>query len=314
MTIRRLLRARPGAPIWVAARKCRVAAVSLAAAAIVALSATGSAAGPASFPLHEGYFFTQTGDGEGLGYAIRDETGAGLWTAFQDLGGHEVLGYPVSQPWREGPFAFQAFQRALLQAAPDGQVRPANIYDLLSAAGHDAWLETVKGVPPASFLPPDAGPLARMEALAVAPEIQGFWRDAPNALSRFGLPLGYASSAEGGVLRAQRAVLRLHEGVVRLAPAGDHFKQAGMIPSALTTPVAPPRIPRPLVDAHSLLVTSVAFDPSGVAVRYRWIRPESCHLGPGDLDARLRTGRPLRRYLRSRLLARRFRACQCFRG
>ena len=263
MTIRRLLKARPGAPIWVAARKCRVAAVSLAAAAIVALSATGSATGPASFPLHEGYFFTQTGGGEGLGYAIRDEKGAGLWTAFQDLGGHEVLGYPVSQPWREGPFTFQAFQRALLQAAPDGQVRPANIYDLLSAAGHDAWLDTVKGVPPASFLPPDAGPLARLEALAVAPEIQRFWRDAPNALSRFGLPLGYASSAEGGVLRAQRAVLRLHEGVVRLAPAGDHFKQAGMIPSALTMPVAPPRIPRPLVDAHSLLVTSVAFDPSG---------------------------------------------------
>ena len=36
-----------------------------------------------------------------------------------------------------------------------------------------------------------------------------------------------------------------------------------MIPSALTTPVAPPRIPRPSVEAHNLLVTSVAFDPSG---------------------------------------------------
>lgn len=251
------------ARISVAVRKCRVAAVSLAAFALVALSATGSAAGPASFPLHEGFFFMPTGGGGGLGYAVRDEPGAGFWTAFQDLGGHEVLGYPVSQAWREGPFAFQAFQRALLQAAPDGQVRPANIYDLLSAAGHDDWLRTVKGVPPVALLPPEAGPLARLETMTVAAEIQRYWRDAPNALSRFGLPLGYASGAGGGVLRAQRAVLRLHDGVVRLAPAGDHFKQAGMIPALPATPVAPPRIPRPLVDAHDLLVTSVAFDPSG---------------------------------------------------
>ena len=219
--------------------------------------------GPPSFPLHQGYFFTQTGGGERLGFAVRDEPGAEFWTSFQDLGGHEVLGYPVSQPWRDGAFAFQAFQRALLQAAPDGQVRPANTYDLLSAAGHDAWLQSEKGVPPATPLSSDAGPLARLEALAVSPEIHEFWRDASNALSRFGLPLGYESGGDGGVLRAQRAVLRLRDGVVRLAPAGDHFKQAGMIPAANTAPVAPPRIPRPVFDAHRLLVTSVAFDPSG---------------------------------------------------
>lgn len=251
------------AQVLVAVRKCRVVAVILGAVALVALSATDTAAGPSSFPLHQGYFFTQTGGGERLGFSVRDQPGAEFWTAFQDLGGHEVLGYPVSQPWRDGPFTLQAFQRALLQAASDGQVRPANIYDLLSVAGHDAWLQTAKGVPPAGFLPPDVGPLARLEALAVDPEIQEFWRDAPNALSRFGLPLGYAAGADGGVLRAQRAVLRLHDGVVRLAPAGDHFKQAGMIPAGRTTPVAPPRIPRPLIEAHSPLVTSVAFDPSG---------------------------------------------------
>ncbi len=263
MIVRRFPGVRPVARVLIAVRKCQIAAVGLGVVALVALSGTGSAAGPASFPLHQGFFYTQTGGDGGLGYAVRDEPGAGFWTAFQDLGGHEVLGYPVSQPWRDGPFTFQAFQRALLQAAPDGQVRPANIYDLLSAAGHDPWLQTVKGVPPATHLPLDAGPLTRLDALTVAPEIEEFWSQAPNALSRFGLPLGYASGADGGVLRAQRAVLRLRNGQVRLAPAGDHFKQAGMIPAANTVPVAPPRIPRPVFDAHRLLVTSVAFDPSG---------------------------------------------------
>ena len=247
----------------VAGSRRRIVAASFGVAALVAISATGAAASPASFPLQQGYFFTQTGGGAGLGYAVRDEPGVAFWTAYQDHGGHEVLGYPVSQSWRDGPFTFQAFQRALLQAAPDGHVRPANIYDVLSAAGHDLWLQTVKGVPLATLLPPDSGPLARLDALAVAPEIREFWRQAPNALRRFGLPLGYASGADGGVLRTQRAVLRLIDGQVRLAPAGDHFKQSGMIPAPHTVPVAPPRIPRRLVEAHSPLVTSVAFHPSG---------------------------------------------------
>ncbi|MCY3749695.1 MAG: WD40 repeat domain-containing protein [Chloroflexi bacterium] len=258
MTVRLVAR------VLVTVRKCRVAAASFVVAALVTLSATGAAAGPADFPLHQGFFYMQTG-GEGLGYAVRDEPGAAIWTAYQDLGGYEVLGYPVSQSWRDGPFTFQAFQRALLQAAPDGNVRPANIYDVLSAAGHDPWLQTAKGVPAAALLPPESGPLARLDALMVAPEIEDFWRQAPDALDRFGLPLGYASAADGGVLRAQRAVLRLSGGKVRLAPAGDHFKQAGMIPAPNMLPMAPPRIPRALVEAHSPLVTSVAFDPSGTA-------------------------------------------------
>ena len=261
----RHLQQQPAVQTGLTVRQSRVAVVGLAAAVIFVLSATTVVASPASFPLHHGFFYTQTGGGGGLGFAVRDEPGAEFWTAFQNLGGHEVLGFPVSQPWRERSFSFQAFQRGLLQAAPDGKVRPANIYDMLSAAGHDVWLQSVKGVPPAVLPPSDAGPLARLEALTVASEIRDFWRDAPNALSRFGLPLGYASTPSGGILRSQRAVLRLHDGVVRLAPAGDHFKQAGMIPGAYTAPVAPPRIPRRLVEAHSPLVTSVAFDPSGAA-------------------------------------------------
>ncbi len=261
--VRRFLSARRVAQVSVAVRQCRVAAISLGVAALVALSARGAAASPAGFPLHQGYFYTQTGGGGGLGYSVVDAPGARLWSAFQDLGGPELLGYPISQPWRQAPFVYQAFQGAVLQAGPDGEVRPTNIYDALSAAGHDSWLRDFKGVPPGALLPPDTGPLARLEALAAASEIADFWRSAPNALTRFGLPLGYASAPDGGVLRAQRAVLRLSDGQVRLAPAGDHFKQAGMIPAPSMVPVAPPRIPRPLVEAHSPLVTSVAFDPSG---------------------------------------------------
>ena len=172
----------------------------------------------------------------------------------------------------------------------------------------------MKGVPQAETLSPDAGPLARLGILGVAPEISDFWQIAADALARFGQPLGYEPGPHGGTLRAQRAVLRLHDGVVRLAPAGDHFKQARMIPAAYAAPVAPPRIPRPSVEAHNLLVTSVAFDPSGTQFATGGFDRKVVIWDRGDLDARLRAGRPLRRHLRSRLLARRFGACQCFRG
>ena len=246
-----------------AVRRFRVGVATIAVIALLAIPSTATASAPASFPLQQGFFYTQTGGGGGLGYAVVDDRDAQLWTAYEDLGGHETLGFPISQPWREAPFVYQAFQRAVLQAGPDGEVRPTNIYDVLSAEGHDSWLLDFKGVPPGTSMPPDAGPLARLETLTAASEITDFWRAAQDALSRFGLPLGYASTPDGGVLRAQRAVLRLNNGQVRLAPAGDHFKQAGMIPLAATMPVAPPRIPRRLVEAHSPLVTSVAFDPSG---------------------------------------------------
>ncbi len=241
----------------------RVALAALIGLALLALPATGAAAGPASFPLHQGFFYTQTGGGGGLGFPVVDAPGAQFWTAYEQLGGHELLGYPISQPWHEAPFIYQAFQRAILQAGPDGEVRPANIYDLLSTAGHDRWLLDFKGVPPGTDLPGESGPLARLAALTAAAEITDFWRAAPAALARFGLPLGYLSAPNGGVLRTQRAVLRLRDGQVQLAPAGDHFKQAGMIPAPNTVPLAPPRIPRPLFDAHSPLVTTVAFDPLG---------------------------------------------------
>ncbi|MDE2902204.1 MAG: WD40 repeat domain-containing protein [Chloroflexota bacterium] len=263
MIVRRFLSVRPAARVSVAVRKWRVAVASFGVAVLVALSATGAAASPASFPLQHGFFYTQTGGGGGLGYSVVDAPGAPIWTSFQGLGGHELLGYPISQPWHAAPFVYQAFQRAVLQVGPDGEVRPANIYDVLSSAGHDPWLLDFKGIPPSTLLPADTGPLARLEVLSAASEVTDFWRASPNALTRFGLPLGYASAPDGGVLRAQRAVLRLSDGQVRLAPAGDHFKQAGMIPAPSTVPLAPPRIPRPLVEAHSPLVTSVAFDPSG---------------------------------------------------
>jgi WD40 repeat protein len=259
--IRRLARraVRPAKPI----RGICVGIAALAVLVPLVLPATATAANPPSFPLQQGIFFSQTGGGGGLGYAVVDDRNARFWTSYEELGGHETLGFPISQTWHEAPFVYQAFQRAVLQADADGGIRPANIYDEMSAAGHDRWLLDFKGVPPGTQLPTDAGPLARLEALAAASKFTDFWRSAPDALSRFGLPLGYMPTSDGGVLRAQRAVLRLHNGQVQLAPAGDHFKQAGMIPLAATIPVAPPRIPRRLLEAHSPLVTSVAFHPSG---------------------------------------------------
>ncbi len=244
----------------------RAGAVLLAVAVLAAAKSPDASAAPAEFPLQDGYFYTQTGGRAGLGFAVRDVRGVDVWSAYQDLGGPQALGYPVSRRWREGPFVYQAFQRAVLQGATGGRVDPVNIYDRLSAAGRDPWLRDAKGVPAAESLPSASGPLARLQTLAAHPRLVEFWRDAPNALTRFGLPLAYQPAPTGGVLRAQRAVLRLDDGVVRLAPSGDHYKQAGLIPRAMTMPEAPPAIPRRQIDdAHQPLVTSVAFHPAGAS-------------------------------------------------
>ena len=76
------------------ARQLRVGIAVLLALALLALPTVGAASAPAGFPLQRGFFYTQTGGGGGLGYAVVDDRDAQFWTAYEELGGHETLGFP----------------------------------------------------------------------------------------------------------------------------------------------------------------------------------------------------------------------------
>ena len=103
-----------------------------------AFSLTSYAVGPA-FGFRE-RFFTETGDGNGLGFSLSDYMdGPQFLTAFERLGAEQVLGYPVSRPFvEEDGLVYQLAQRALLQWFPDESlVRLANLYQILEEAGLD---------------------------------------------------------------------------------------------------------------------------------------------------------------------------------
>ena len=129
--------------------------VLLLAAAPVAAQSAGD-----DFPLADGHFYTQTrGDHPaGFGFAIRDTTDCPCFSRFVALGGVAALGYPASQPYRDGPFTYQVTQRALLQwNSATGTMHFANVFDLLHAAGQDEWLETFKQIPPSFDWSSDQG-------------------------------------------------------------------------------------------------------------------------------------------------------------
>src|SRR5205823_5325541 len=113
--------------------------------------------GPASaqqatdYDIASGHFFSQTGGGTGKGYAVTDADGIGFWSAFQQLGGVDVVGYPVSQRFMHGGFVTQAMQKAVFQWRPESKsVAFVNVFDDLGAAGKDDFLLNARQTPKAT--------------------------------------------------------------------------------------------------------------------------------------------------------------------
>ncbi len=145
-----------------------------------------------------------------------------------------------------------------------------NIYDRLNAAGQDAWLDAAKNVPRHRTLAEDACQpfdVVRANHLALLdanPAIKARWFENSNWLNAYGLPLAYEAREGLRVLRAQRAVFQqwliptsfTDIGGVVIANGGDHYKQAGLIPAAATTPQ-----PAPITE--SLVPTGPAVLASG---------------------------------------------------
>jgi hypothetical protein len=192
------------------------------------------------------------------GFSVTNADGIPFWDAFQELGGVEVLGYPVSRRFEHDGLTVQAFQKAVLQWRPDqgGQVWFLNTFDVLHDQGKDDWLEVYRQTPRPADTAPDTGlpwekvverHLAFLDHVP-APLRERFLED-PRWLEHHGLPVATAEYPHSVVVRAQRATFQYwketmpwaRQGEVTVANAGDLAKEAGVWPWLAVTPENAPR-------------------------------------------------------------------------
>ena len=240
----------------------------------------------ADFAIPEGWFYTQTG-GEGVGFAVWDDADARFWTAFQELGGIPVVGYPISQRFEQHGFTVQAFQKMVLQWDPGAdRANAANTLDNLHQAGFDQWLESFRQVPRHQSLPEDAGQpfhvitANHLALLDANPDIRAEFLAAPNWLTRFGLPIAFQDFGAVRVVRAQRVVLQqwttdtpwARAGEVIFANSGDIAREAGLFPAWAVTPGSPPNALE--TDLELTLDPSPSAQGSTVVIRLSSGRPD----------------------------------------
>jgi hypothetical protein len=208
----------------------------------------------ADYDIANGHFFSQTnGRKESLsGFSVTDADGVPFWSAFQSLGGVDVLGYPVTRRFTLDGFTVQAFQKAVLQWRPERQMFDfLNTFDVLHDRGLDGWLETARQTPPPQDTAPDAGlswdqVVARHLALLdkAPPALKDRFLTDERWLDHYGLPVAIQEFPNSIVVRAQRATLQYWKeavpwaakGSVSVANGGDLAKEAGLFPWLSVTP------------------------------------------------------------------------------
>ena len=239
-----------------------------------------------------GWFFSQTGGDSGNGYAVTNDGDIPYWTFFQEAGGVQALGYPISQRWTDGPFTYQAFQKSILQWQPGQGMFYANTYDQLSAEAKDPWLDAFKLTPRPRTFPENAGQpfeVAKQNHLRLLDEnsaIKTKWYANANWLNAYGLPVAYEDRGDVRVLRTQRATFQqwmtatawAAAGEVVVSNGGDVYKEAGLIPAAATvlsprpssTPptwtTAPPTTPSPSPTPTAVAIPVTTAGPSPTSV------------------------------------------------
>ncbi|MGH2458850.1 MAG: hypothetical protein ACRDIY_08280 [Chloroflexota bacterium] len=250
----------------------RMLGVGLAILLLAASAGSVFAANGPDYSIPGGWFFSQTGGGQGHGYAVRDSgTDANghtikFWSEFQRLGSVATLGYPVGEPYvGSDGFNYQPFQRGVLQWRPElDQAVLSNTFEILQAANQDDWLFNVKGVPRPISNDGSNGDFQK----AVATRLGWLTNDAikakflanPNpgaianwnetqAINLYGLPMSQPEQ-HGPFMsqRFQRITFQLWTGGVPGMPApgtvvgvlgGDLLKEAGLLPSGATQALGP---------------------------------------------------------------------------
>jgi hypothetical protein len=213
----------------------------------------------ADYELPSGHFFTQTnGRAESpAGFAVTDADGIPFWTAFQTLGGADVLGYPVTRRFELDGFVVQGFQKSVLQWRPDKrEFWFLNTFDALHDRGRDDWLEVYRQTPRPADTAADSGltwerVVARHLAMLdkTPPALKQRFLADPHWLDHYGLPTAVQEFSNSVVVRAQRATLQYWKetvpwaakGSVSVANGGDLAKEAGLFPWLAVSPENAPR-------------------------------------------------------------------------
>ena len=244
------------------------------------------AACASDFAIPNGWFYTQTG-GEGVGFSIQDDADARFWTAFRNLGGIPVVGYPISQRFQQHGFTVQAFQKMVLQWDPGAdRANAANTLDNMHQAGLDTWLESFRQVPRHRTLQEDTGQpfdvitANHLALLDANPDIRAEFLAVPNWLTRFGLPIAYQDFGAVRVVRAQRVVLQqwtadtpwARAGEVIFANSGAIAREAGLFPDWAVTP-GPPGAAM-ATDRELMLDPSPAVQGASILIRVASGRPD----------------------------------------
>jgi len=210
------------------------------------------------FDIPNGHFFKQAngmGGAGSAGYSVLDDAEARFWSEFKRLGGVPTVGYPVSRRFLWDGFICQAFQKVIFQWRPEiGQVYFVNVFDRLSQAGLDAWLDSVRQTPPSFDNSPDSGLTwdrvvqRHLGLLDSNSTIKASYMADSNPILHYGLPMSYKDYGNVFVVRAQRAVFQQWKedvpwakaGEVVVANGGDVAKEAGVLPAQAVTPEASP--------------------------------------------------------------------------
>ncbi|GEM_PF-1812613 len=238
-------------------------AIAVAAALLLPARATAQS-NLADFDLpvpFGGHFYTQTDAGAtGTGFAVSNADNIPFWTYFQQAGGIQAVGYPVSHRFVYKGFVVQAFQKVVFQWRPEvNTVYYLNTLDEMHNAGLDGFLQSVRQTPPPSDWSGDTGlPFSQvmqrhLALLDANPAIKTAFYAEPDWLNRNGLPMAPIQNMGGVlVLRAQRKVYQqwlttvpwAAAGQVVTANGGDLAKEGGLFQSNAVTPL--PAVSAPL--------------------------------------------------------------------
>lgn len=233
--------------------------LSVVAALILLVSMVPSArpalADDVDYNTANGHFFAQTTTG-GKGYTVVDDASAPFWREFNRLGGVQGVGYPISRRFMWNGFLSQAMQRVVFQWRPEsGQVVFVNVFDLMTQAGKDEWLEQRQTPRPlgADF---DAGKTfeeAAAQRLALLDDnaaIRRAYYNVPgDPVQMNGLPTSRVTDMGNNLtLRAQRVVIQQWKenvpwaaaGQVTVALGGALAAEAGLLPGDALAPEDPP--------------------------------------------------------------------------
>ncbi len=208
------------------------------------------------YPVLGGWFYSQGGDGTGLGFSVVDNDSADMWTGFNRRGGVPILGYPITQPFRYKGFLMQGFQYAVLRWDPQKKdVSFVNTLDELSRLGHDDYLLSQWRIPdhkiidygskldPNSYVEFEEIKSAHLDIIKGNMILESMFGESKSWLDLYGLPVAYGEIEGTKTLRAQRAVIRIgqfgqntdksgeFDVPVEVLEIGSLAKDAGMFPS-----------------------------------------------------------------------------------